>query len=77
VKLEGEYKCTFCDTEFSWYYIAPQWRNASVLDVETIPEDKIGLYQIIESVEKNGYKYPVSATVYCPKCDRLNKIDKI
>jgi hypothetical protein len=45
------------------------------MDVETIPNNKVGIYYVIKSVEKDGYILPLKATIYCPKCGKLDELE--
>lgn len=73
MKIEEICSCKHCKKNFEWFYQVPQ-RLGSRLDVEAIPNGKVGLYQITKSIEKDGYKMPLEAIVYCPECGKLNDI---
>lgn len=73
MKIERKGNCKNCTRKFEWFYIVPQ-RCGSVLEVEVISKDKAGVYNVLESIENNGYKMPLMVTVYCPHCGCLNEI---
>lgn len=74
--LERKHKCEFCEHNFTWFYLVPQMIGTK-LDIEEIPENKTWLYRVGETVDYKGYRYPVSGTVYCPECGRLNSVRNI
>jgi hypothetical protein len=73
--LEGKHKCNSCGFEIEWAYQVPQSISGSRLfDVNTISTNKAGLYRIGNTEERNGYKIPLDASLYCPECGNLNFI---
>ncbi|WP_238906646.1 hypothetical protein [Clostridium sp. YIM B02506] len=75
MRIGGEHTCKVCKRGFEWYYVVPQRINSNKFDVETITKDKMRLYEVYESVERDGYKFPKKASVYCKFCDNLNHIE--
>jgi|GEM_PF-2866346 len=74
--IEGKHICRYCNEAFEWFYLVPQKYNSSrLMDVETIPNNKVGIYYVIKSVEKDGYILPLKATIYCPKCGKLDELE--
>ena len=72
--IEGKQKCEDCKKELEWVYQLPQ-RGGSSLKAETIPKDKIQLYSVTKSIEKDGYRVPLAGSVYCPECGHLNYVE--
>ncbi|QXJ39569.1 hypothetical protein BV455_02935 [Parageobacillus caldoxylosilyticus] len=70
-KITGKYKCKDCNTVFEWQHIIPNKVTDSNYEVHIISEGIPGL-RVIETDEN---RYPTVATVYCPKCGFLNKLD--
>ena len=70
--IDDTHKCEFCGHDIMWAYQVPQKSSCYLFDVDTLPKDKVGLYRIGNTEERNGYKMPLDASVYCPQCNRLN-----
>lgn len=75
MKIERKNKCQYCGREVEWFYHVSQKLGSSLYDVETMPDNKTGVYRVEESIEKNGYKLPLKVTVYCPYCNCLNRYE--
>lgn len=74
MKIEGKHNCEHCKESYEWFYQVPQ-SLGSRLEVEMIPRNKVGISKVGKSREENGYKIPLEANAYCPKCGTLNNIN--
>lgn len=75
IKIQGKEICKKCKKEFQWEYQVPQKLSSNLFDIESYSRDKASIYEVIKSIEKDGYKMPVEATIYCPHCGSLNTLE--